>query len=129
MKPELLVVIFGSLAVVLIVWTPVIFAYVYARRKKIGGQFAFSLICGCLCHGFFILLGSIIFLPFGLVAIFLMPEYCQGAVDNLFCEYFYSHSFYSIEELINVVFFSFLIIASFTSPILFNRYFWCKADM
>lgn len=110
-----------SLGLVVAVWLPVAWGYLFAKLKALAkpGWFAFS--SGCLGYGFHILVGAIVAIPMEVFLVKVAPLHCLHNQTKQLC------SIYDFLDQWGAAFgLIVLLIVAALAPLIVNKYVWSR---
>lgn len=113
-------VAFGMLFVL---WLPVLWGYIYAKRRLFERPRQFAFFSGCTSYGIYSLIGALVAIPMGLILVKIAPQECLGLLRNGFCLLASFVDKWAVE-----LGWGASVVITFLSPFIFNKYVWSRLE-
>ncbi len=110
-----------SIGFVMLLWLPVLWGYLVAKRKGLAKPRLFAFLSGCLGYGFHTLVSALVAIPLETYLLKVAPLHCLESQNKQLC---------SVYEFIDqwevLVGLAALIVVALLCPFVFNRYVWSR---
>jgi hypothetical protein len=111
-----------GIGMVLVMWLPVLWGYIFARWKGLYSPKRFAFFSGCTSYGIQTLIGALLIFPFAVPAAKSAPQFCYDNPGAWLCHVVdFAEDWSAICGLIAAV------VVTGVAPAIFNKYVWAGA--